>query len=210
MSNNNSIEITARTYIHGTEKEHQNNLGAAMEAQHAIAKGNDIGDAINNAKFNHADILDDYEYQSLRKNEDKTHEVRTPIGVRCKDNRKGAASTIKKLLERAGIETDESEAACTDFLDCFECSEHAFVTDVEDIWLMLSFKETLQQLQQTPAVNSMPEQKYLYLYKRIESVLRGFKEKNEDNYSQALEKLKDAPHPLYSTVYSLNDWLEVF
>lgn len=210
MSNNNSMEVTARAYIYGTEKEHQNNLGAAMEAQHAIAKGDNIADAIRDAKYNHSDILDDYEYQGLRKNEDRSHEARTPLGVRCKDNRKGAASSIKKLLKRAGIETEESEAACTDFLDCFECSEHVFVTDVEDIWLMLSFKETLQQLQQTPAINSMPGRKYTDLYKRIECVLTAFKEKNAGNYSQALEKLKNSPHPLYSTVFSLNDLLEIF
>ena len=85
-----------------------------------------------------------------------------------------------------------------------------FITDVDDIWLMLSFKETLQQLQQTPAVNSMPERKYTDLFNTVVSVLKGFKDKNESNYSQALEKLKDAPHPLYSTVYSLNDLLEIF
>jgi len=210
MSNNNSMEVTARNYIHGTEKEHQKNLSAAMDAKLAIAKGKDVDEAVKEAKFNYADILDDYEYQRLRKDEDRTHEARTPIGVRCNDNRKGAAPTIKKLLKRAGIEVAESEDACTDFLSCFECSQHAFVTDVDDIWLMLSFKETLQQLQQTPAINSMPEHKYTDLYNKIESTLSGLKEKNKANYSQALEKLKDAPHPLYSTAYSLNDLLEIF
>lgn len=210
MSNNNSMVTTARTYIHGTEKEHENNLSAAMSAKHAIVKGKETAAAVEEAKYDHGDILDDYEYQRLRKGEDRTHEARTPTGTRCNDSRKGAALIIDRSLKKAGIKTGESEVACTDFLSCFHCQQHVFITDVDDIWLMLSFKETLQQLQQTPAVNSMPERKYTDLFNTVVSVLKGFKDKNESNYSQALEKLKDAPHPLYSTVYSLNDLLEIF
>ncbi|WP_370245944.1 hypothetical protein [Marisediminitalea sp.] len=210
ISNNNSMEITARTYAHGTEKEHTSNLSAAMSAKFDIARGKEVATAVEEAKHHHGDILDDYEYQSLRKGQDRSHEARTPTGIRCKDNRQGAASIIKKSLKRVGIDTNEGEAACTDFLACFDCAQHALVTDVDDIWLMLSFKDTLQQLQQTPAINSMPERKYADLFNLVESVLNGFKAKNETNYKLALEKLKDAPHPLYSTIYSLNDLLETF
>lgn len=210
MSNNNSVEVTARAYIHGTEKEHQKSLSAAMDAKFAVAKGKGIVEAVEKAKFNHADILDDYEYQRLRKGEDRTHEARTLTGARCNDNRKGAASIINKSLKKAGVTTDKNEEVCTDFLQCFSCDEHAFVTDVDDIWLMLSFKETLQQLLQTPSINSMPERKYADLLQTINSVLDGFKEKNKVNYNQALEVSKEKPHPLYSNVYSLNDLLEIF
>lgn len=210
INNNNSIETTARTYIHGTEKEHQKNLSAAMSAKHAIIKGMNISTAVNEAKFNHADILDNYEYEQLRDGQDRTYEARTPTGARCNNNRKGAALAISKSLKRVGIEQAGSEEVCTDFLSCFECKEHALVTDVDDIWLMLSFKDTLRQLQQTPAVNSMPERKYTDLYNTVDEVIKGFKKKNSANYNQALEKLKEAPHPLYSTVYSLNDLLEMY
>lgn len=210
MSNNNSMEVTAKTYIHGTDKEHENNLSAAMSAKYDVAKGKEIKEAVSEAKHKYGDILDNYEYQRLRQGQVRTYEARTPTGARCNDSRKGAASIIEKSLSRAGIATDKSESACTDFLSCFDCQQHTFVTDVEDIWLMLSFRDTLQQLQQTPAINSMPERKYTDLFNTVESILNGFKVKNENNYQQALEKLMDAPHPLYSNVYSLNDLLETF
>jgi hypothetical protein len=181
-----------------------------MSAKHAIIKGMNISTAVNEAKFNHADILDNYEYEQLRDGQDRTYEARTPTGARCNNNRKGAALAISKSLKRVGIEQAGSEEVCTDFLSCFECKEHALVTDVDDIWLMLSFKDTLRQLQQTPAVNSMPERKYTDLYNTVDEVIKGFKKKNSANYNQALEKLKEAPHPLYSTVYSLNDLLEMY
>jgi len=210
MSNNNSISVTARTYIHGTEKEHENNLSAAMSAKHAIAKGGDISGAVDAAKHQFADILDDYEYQNLRKGKDRSHESKTPSGVRCNDNRKGAAQVIDKVLKRAGIDTEDNEVVCTDFLGCFDCQDHALVSDVDDIWLMLSFMETLQQLQQTPAINSMPEGKYTKLFNTVTAVLEGHRDKNLVNFKSASNKLKEAPHPLYANVYSLNDLLEVF
>jgi integrase len=210
MSANSDIKTVKRSYLHGTESEHQNNLGASMHAQFNIAKGKDVPTATSEAKFKFSDVLDDYEYQRLRKGEDRSHESRTPTGTRCNDNRKGSAAIIDKLLKQEGIEQDADEVACTDFLACWGCSEHALVADVTDIWLMLSFKETLQQLKQTPAVNSMPEKKLTNLFMDIESVLERFKEKSLKNYQQAEDKLKDAPHPLYSTVYSLNDLLETF
>lgn len=210
MSANNSVKVVARTYVNGTKAEHINNLGASMDAKFAIAKGERISSAIQAAKFKFGDVLDDYEYQELRIGKDRTHESRTPTGVRCNDNTKGAAQVINKILERSGIKLSNDETVCTSFLDCFECEHHVLVADVIDIWLMLSFKETLQQLQQTPAVNSMPENKYIKLFNTIESVLERFKDKSKENYNKAEIKLKEASHPLYSNVYSLNDLLEVF
>lgn len=181
-----------------------------MDAKFAIAKGERISSAIQAAKFKFGDVLDDYEYQELRIGKDRNHESRTPTGVRCNDNTKGAAQVINKILERSGIESSNDEIVCTSFLDCFECEHHVLVADVIDIWLMLSFKETLQQLQQTPSVNSMPENKYFKLFNTIESVLERFKEKSKQNYKKAEIKLKKASHPLYSNVHSINDLLEVF
>lgn len=127
MSANNSIEVTARTYVNGTQGEHESNLGAAVDAKFEHAKGTDINLAVETAKFKFADVLDDYEYQRLRAVQNREHE------------------------------SSEGEALCTDFLGCFECDHHALVAETTDIWLMLSFKETLLQLQQTPAINSTPK-----------------------------------------------------
>jgi integrase len=210
MMNNNEIGTTAKIYINGTKKEHERNLGAAMAAQHAIALGNDVDKAVASAKFQFSDVLDGYEYDRLRKKEDRTNEARTPLGVRCNNNKKGTSQFINKILKREGIEASDSEAVCTDFLACFECQEHAFVSDVEDIWLMLSFRDTLLQLQQLPAVNSLPEKKYLKLFANIQAVLQRFNNKSPKEYKLASEKLKNAPHPLYASIYSLNDLLDVF
>jgi hypothetical protein len=210
MSANNSIEVTARTYVNGTQREHESNLGAAVDAKFEHAKGTDINLAVETAKFKFADVLDDYEYQRLRAGQNREHESRTPTGVRCNNNTKGSAEIITKALSRLGIESGEGEALCTDFLGCFECEHHALVAETTDIWLMLSFKETLLQLQQTPAINSTPKKKYMKILNTIESILTKFKTKSKQDYMLAEEKIKESSHPLYANAYSLNDLLEVF
>jgi integrase len=210
MSGNNSVDVVSKDYSKGVESDHQNNLGASMDATYKIAKGEDIKSSVQDAKFNFADVLSNYDYMRLREGSDRSHESRTPVGVRCKDNTKGSAKRIHNSLMKLGIESSNSENICTDFLGCFECEAHALVADVEDIWLMLSFKDTLQQLQQTPSINSMPEHKYEKLFNTIVSALQRYKEKSLENYNEAEEKIKDSSHPLYSNVYSLNDLLEVY
>ena len=65
MSANNSIETIGRSYSTGVEGDHENNLGASIEAKFNIAKGKDIKAATEEAKFKYGDILSDYEYQEL-------------------------------------------------------------------------------------------------------------------------------------------------
>jgi len=104
----------------------------------------------------------------------------------------------------------DKEVLCTDFLSCFGCHEHKLVAAVEDIWLMLSFRETLTEMAQFPTVNSLPKGKYQDLCRTIDAILVGFKEVSEENYNQASEQQKCSSHPLYSTIYSLSDLMEVF
>jgi len=111
---------------------------------------------------------------------------------------------------QSGIDMPIEEVLCTDFLGCFECEHHKLVAAVDDIWLMLSFQDTLNEMKQYPAVNSLSGSRYNKLCLTVSSILERFKEVDEANYQQAQEQHKQENHPLYSTLYSLNDLLEVF
>ena len=211
MSMNNGVNTVKRHYSGGLTKDHERNLAASMDAKFNIAKqGKLVKEAVDEAKYAYHDVLSEYDYQRLRKNTKEQHEALTPVGVRCQDNTLGAAELIDKALKRSGIDTPEEEKRCTDFLECFECEHHKLVAAVDDIWLMLSFQDTLNEMQQYPTVNSSPKVRYKKLCMTIEAILSRFKEVDIDNYTQAQEKHKEACHPLYSSLYSLNDLLEVF
>ena len=211
MSLNNGVNTVKRVYSGGMTKDHERNLAASMDAKFNIAKqGKPIKEAVDEAKYAYHDVLSEYDYQRLRKNKKEQHEALTPVGVRCQDNTQGAAELIDKALKRSGVDIPGEEKRCTDFLECFECEHHKLVAAVDDIWLMLSFQDTLNEMQQYPTVNSSPKVRYRKLCMTIEAILSRFKEVDIDNYTQAQEKHKEACHPLYSSLYSLNDLLEVF
>ncbi|EJX5603822.1 hypothetical protein [Vibrio parahaemolyticus] len=209
MSANNDVTTIKASYAHGNESDHKRNLAASNEALYdSVKNGVDPHEAASKAKFSYADVLSDYDYKRLRK-EERENDAQTPLGVRCKDATKGAANTVKKNLEKMGVKQSE-EKKCTDFLGCFECEYHRLVSEVEDIWLMMSFNDTLQQMKDYPAINSLPTDKFHKLCNTIESILTRFKAVSPDNYAQAQEKHSESPHPLYSDGYSLMDLLEAF
>lgn len=210
ISLNNTPKIVRAKYAHGLESDHEKSLNASMKAKFDIAKGEDIESSINKAKYDVADILDDYDYKKLRANQNRTNESRTPLGVRCQDNTKGSTNIIKKMLDKSGIAINSNEEVCTDFLSCFECDEHALVAGVDDIWLMLSFKDTLEGLKQTPSINSLPKEKFTKLNNTIEFIIDRFKDKAIENFKLATELHKESAHPLYANVCSLNDLMEAF
>ncbi|MDE9383459.1 hypothetical protein PZ937_21975 [Vibrio alginolyticus] len=209
MSANNSIKTISASYSDGNESDHKTSLAAKGDALYDFSKNRtDLYEAANKAKFNYADVLSVYDYKRLREQE-IANDKQTPIGTRCMDSTQGVAIRIKKSLEKIGVEQSE-EVVCTDFLGCFECEHHRLVSEVEDIWLMLSFKDTLQEMKDYPAINSLPTDKFYKLCNTIESILKRFKEVSPDNYTEALAKHSEAPHPLYSGGYSLIDLLETF
>ncbi|USD41517.1 hypothetical protein J4N42_01950 [Vibrio sp. SCSIO 43135] len=210
MSANNSIEVIGLNYSDGNKSDHRTSLAANGEALYDFSKnGTDPHEAANKSKFNHANVLSNYDYKRLRK-EETANDTQTPLGVRCKDSSQGLATRIKKNLENMGVKQPKKEQRCTDFLGCFECPYHRLVSEVEDIWLMLSFNDTLEEMKDYPAINSLPTDKFYKLCNTIESILKDFKEVAPDSYTQALEMHSEAPHPLYSDGYSLMDLLETF
>ncbi|ELQ2335674.1 hypothetical protein QTG64_002250 [Vibrio vulnificus] len=210
MSANNSVKTIKASYSDGNESDHKTSLAANADALYEFSKnGTDPHEAANKAKFNHANILSDYDYKKLRK-EETENDRQTPLGVRCKEPSQGVAARIKKNLENMGIKQPQKEQSCTDFLGCFECPFHRLVSEVEDIWLMLSFSDTLQEMKDYPAINSLPTDKFYKLCNTIESILKDFKKVRPDNYIKALELHSEAPHPLYTDGYSLIDLLETF
>lgn len=209
MSANHEIEATKANYSDGNEKDHKSGLAANGDALYDVAKNNtDPHEAATKAKFDYANVLDGYDYKRLRE-EERANDTQTPLGVRCKDSSQGVAARIKKNLEKMGIKQPEEEV-CTDFLGCFDCPYHRLVSEVEDIWLMLSFNDTLQQMKDLNSVNSLPTDRYFKLCNTIEAILKDFKEVAPDNYTEAQEKLSVGYHPLYSDGYSLIDLLETF
>lgn len=209
MSANNSVTTIKASYSSGHESDHRRNLAASGEAIYDYAKnGSDINESAQAAKYKFRDVLSSYDYKRLR-DDKKENDRQTPIGSRCKGSTQGASNIIKKNLVKAGLNVLDKEV-CTDFLNCFECEFHRLVAEVEDIWLMLSFYDTLKEMKEYPSINSLPTDKYHKLCNTINGILKQFNKVSPNNYAEASKKHVENPHPLYSDAYSLIDLMEVF
>ncbi|MEZ9709804.1 hypothetical protein AB4254_14085 [Vibrio breoganii] len=196
---NNTVNVVAKRYSNGVQADHDNNLNATMGAQYAIAKGEEVGKAIEGAKAMRSDILSDYDYKNLRSCESKEQPLMTtPSGIKC------AGATLEKLVAEArrmkqlGIDFSRDTGRCTDFLACFDCDSHKLVASENDIWLMLSFLEQIEDLKEMVASNSAPKDEYFVVEGMLKKVLLRLKQKAPKNYAQSKQKVDDGVyHPLY-------------
>ncbi|WP_299694446.1 hypothetical protein [uncultured Vibrio sp.] len=196
---NNEINVVAQRYSSGVQADHDNNLNATMDAQYAVAKGEEIGKAIEDAKAMRSDILSDYDYKNLRSRKSKEQPLMTtPSGIKC------AGATPEKLIaetrrmNQLGIDFSKDTGRCTDFLACFDCDSHKLVASENDIWLMLSFLEQIEDLKEMVASNSAPKDEYFVVEGMLKKVLLRLKQKAPKNYALAKQKVDDGEyHPLY-------------
>lgn len=204
---NNTVQTVARTYASGVKADHDNNLNAAFSAQMAIAKGQEIAEAISEAKVLHSDILSDYDVkQRLRKGE-KLISTITPTGIRCRGATAEKLATEVKKLIKSGLDLSEDEHKCTDFLGCFDCESHLLIASEMDIWLMLSFFEQIEDLKEQVAINSTPKEKVFKVEALLRKTLERLKAKSPDNYNKAILKVKmGIYHPLYLNRASLKQF----
>lgn len=207
---NNTVSVAAKTYTAGLESDHQRNLNAAMVAQASIAKGKSIRESVENAKILNADILSDYDYKERLKRNELLGSTLTPTGVHCAGDT-NVLNQIKRKIKNLDIKLPESEQKCTNFLACFDCDNHFLVATTNDIWLMLSFFETLRNVENLPSQNSIPDQKLSEIKFILEKTLARLKNKAESAYNEAVARLDNKGlHPLYDSTRALSDNLEVF
>ncbi|EOG1936447.1 hypothetical protein ACK43E_001167 [Vibrio fluvialis] len=196
---NNSINVVSKNYSSGVQADHDNNLNATFGALSSIAKGEEIGKAIEDAKVMRSDILSDYDFKNLRNRESQEQPLMTtPTGIKC------AGPTPEKLVAEArrmkqlGIDFSKDTGRCTDFLGCFDCDRHKLVASENDIWLMLSFSEQIEDLKEMVASNSAPKDEYFVVEGILKKVLLRLKQKAPKNYAQAKQKVDNGDyHPLY-------------
>ncbi|MEZ9704273.1 hypothetical protein [Vibrio breoganii] len=207
---NNTVNVVAKRYSSGVQSDHDNNLNATFSALSAVARGVEIGKAVEGAKAMRSDILSDYDYKKLRNSESKEQPLMTtPSGIKC------AGATPEKLVAEVrrmkllGIDFSKDTGRCTDFLACFDCDSHKLVASENDIWLMLSFLEQIEDLKEMVASNSVPKDEYFMVEGMLIKVLLRMKQKAPKNYAQAKQKVDGGDyHPLYQDRVSASQFFK--
>jgi hypothetical protein len=205
-ANNHSFESAMRSYTQGDKESKELKLAASMHALRDIAQGRSKNDAINIAQAKFKDPMSDFEYQQ------KSGEIatQTAVGLRCDNPFGDKAQRLSRQLRKAGMLSEGEVTACFKFLDCFRCEHHVVISEINDIWLLLSFQYELLQLLARPSINSVPSSKLSNASHDVSVLLSKIQKVARENYLQARDKYKIEPHPLWSDSSSFESLMEVY
>ena len=201
-ANNNDIITTDRHYINGNKDLHDRSLAAAFQVQAEMVSGVEKNKAIDNVVWKFKDPLTEIEYINARHKRPN----KTKSGLGCD----GASSDKINKSKRKFIKINPDLNSCIDFLDCFECPSHALVAELDDIWMMLSFQDSLNEVLERPSLNSVPSNRFFKIRDQVVFILDKLKNKAPDVYYEACEKNKYRAHPLYDDSNAIDDLMRIY
>ncbi|WP_163833949.1 site-specific integrase [Spartinivicinus ruber] len=203
---NNSPSTVDKHYSDGDQVTNQITLAKALEVRERSAKGEPIREVIHNIRFQFKDPVREYNYQ---KNGLTTPPL-SPCGLRCESPFGKKAEQLKKTLQEVSLATKRDRVACYKFLECFGCEHHAVIAEVEDIWMILSFRDVIDESLARPSVNSIPTSLLTKVLNTINYLLKRLEKDHNKTYMLALEQYNDEPHPLWSDYNDLGMLMEVW
>ena len=194
-ANNNSVLTTAKCYLDGVKAHNHLQIGSAFDVQYQMVMGNDKEEAINNNLYK---ISDPFQSDEWLAKKEAALSVQTPTGFRCTEP---FGDRAKRSVKQLGDLESAKDTACIDYLDCFECSHHALVAEFDDIWLTLSFKDSVKETLARPSYNSSPSKKLNKILNTLDNILDKYKTIAPDIYEQAVNKNNEEPHPMYDSEF---------
>ncbi|SMF06725.1 hypothetical protein SAMN02745866_00511 [Alteromonadaceae bacterium Bs31] len=192
---NNNPETVARHYSDGNPVQSKMALAAVLDIRERTAQGESVSDAKENSVFSYRDPIRKSAYPKTTAN----IPTLSPSGIRCTAPFGEKAKALKNSLIDAKLASDHESVACHKFLECFGCDNHAIIAEIEDVWLMLSFRDVLLGVMSRPSINSMPGDILIKVAATVESILSRLQDEFIDVYSSAMKRYMDAPHPLWSS-----------
>ena len=201
-ANNSSVGTTTKKYLYGVQEQHDIANTGALIALFKLSQGVEKSQVIADFEANCKDPLTALEYL---KDKQQPPNI-TLTGLYCWQPL--AEKVVKEKIKYRNINPNLD--TCIDFLDCFDCPSHGLVAEVDNIWMMLSFRDTLRQVLARPAYNSTPSEKFRLTEVKTKIILNKLRDKAPKAYSEAEELNSIAPHPLYNDEDSIDDILRVY
>lgn len=201
-ANNNSIETTNKHYLHGIQAHHELANAGASKALFKLAKGDSKAQVISDFEKNCKDPLTSLEFL---KEKNKLPQI-TRTGLCCWQPSIEKIAKEKIKYRNTNIELD----TCIDFIGCFDCPSHALVADTDNIWMMLSFYDSVRQVLARPAYNSTPSENFYNLEIKTKIILDKLRSKAPKAYHEAEERNRVESHPLYDDSNAIDDLLRIY
>ncbi len=203
---NNSPETVSRHYANGVPETMEFSLAGALDVRQRTAQGETLSTAVIESAYHFSDPVRERFYKKNQLDIPNT----LSNGLRCKDSFGDKAKLLKSSLIKAGLARQEDKIACHKFLECFGCPHHAVIAEVDDIWLMLSFRDVILEVSCQPSINTIPTKTLAKVVNTVESILERLKQGFSKEFKDAEIKYSINPHPLWSDKENLVFLLELY
>lgn len=202
---NNSPDTVSKHYSNGVPEVMEFSIAGALDVRQRTIQGETLDDAVIKSAYHFKDPVREQFYLKNKLAIPNT----LSNGLRCKDSFGEKAKQLKKSLVKAGLAKQENKVACHKFLECFGCPYHAVIAEVDDIWLMLSFRDVILEVACQPSINSIPTTTLAKVTNTVESILERLKREFPHVYKSAEVKYSELPHPLWADKTDFNVLMEL-
>ncbi|MCE7626383.1 hypothetical protein LZT04_00870 [Vibrio fluvialis] len=197
---NNNIDTVERSYSDGTPTINDLSLASGAEAIIINAQGNSIEETRTQVTNKYGKIISTYEIQAS-----DIRVSNTDIGSKCKEPFGDKAKRLKTELVKNGLANENDNVACFKFLDCFGCEHQAIVAELDDIWCLLSFRDSILEAISNPSINHTLSQKSQEVLINLQDALAELKSKYPEIYEEAETKNNQSPHPIWNDDLAVQD-----
>lgn len=204
---NNLQTTVARHYMNGNPHNNRSRLGSAAEALVLTARGATVEEARKVVEAKYGKPLRVMEIITMGQS------VPTPtkLGTRCREPFGEKAQRLQRELVQGGLLGKDESIACFKFMECFDCDYQALVAEVDDIWCMLSFNESLLEALQRPAINHhLPLDRVTDIITKTQAMLADIKRNYPEVFADAVLKFKNEAHPIWGDESSIADFYEIW
>ena len=202
---NNSPDTVSKHYSNGVPELMEFSIAGALDVRQRTLQGESLDEAVLESAYHFKDPVREQFYLKNKLAIPNT----LSNGLRCKDSFGEKAKQLKKSLVKAGLAKQKNKVACHKFLECFGCPYHAVIAEVDDIWLMLSFRDVILEVACQPSINSIPTTTLAKVTNTVESILERLKREFPRVYKSAEVKYSELPHPLWADKTDFNVLMEL-
>lgn len=125
----------------------------------------------------------------------KVKPVKTACGTHCKNPYDVKSKKFKDKAIKHGLVNKKNKLACADIKSCFSCVNQVIVEEVDDLWCLLSFRDSVEESSYIHNSKQHFEKNYIRLLKNIKNILKFI---SPTKIREAEKKLaKNGRHPMW-------------
>ncbi|WP_444996703.1 hypothetical protein [Aliikangiella sp. IMCC44359] len=191
----NTPNVVSKHYSSGNESDNNQQLQAALFTLEGVVNCTDIEAAKERTKKEmNVEVLPYEEFLSKYSNNFKKPQ-RTVLGTGCKDPYGKEADRYRRKINFSPKSLEVDHLACADILNCFFCSNQVFIEEIDDIWCLLSFKDSLEESRQDHIDNSQFIRNFSEILERVNQAIFRLNTKSRRIAQKKLSS--EGRHPLW-------------